>query len=72
MNQTDATIVYSLENCETVEQRQSEYLSPGMCPNKEVKLQIYNKAAEVKTGVRFDDPVFLNNQGAETPILVQE
>jgi hypothetical protein len=32
-----------------------------MHPKKEVKLQIFNKAAEEKTGIQFDDPVFLNN-----------
>ena len=61
MNQTDATIVYSLEDSEAFEPQHSEYLNPGMHPKKEVKLQIFNKAAEEKTGVQLDDPVFLNN-----------
>jgi hypothetical protein len=61
MNQTDATIVYSLEDSEAFEPQHPEYLNPDMHPKKEVKLQIFNKAAEEKTGVRFEDPVFLNN-----------
>jgi len=37
-----------------------------------VKLQIYNKAAEEKTGIQFKDLVLLKNLGADTPILIQE
>jgi len=37
-----------------------------------VKLQIYNKAAEEKTGVKFEHSQFVANAGAESPILIQE
>lgn len=70
MNQTDATLVYCLEDAEDQEAVPDQSMRDLKPRDKVVKLQIYNKAAEQQTGVRFNNTIFHNNLGADTPILI--
>jgi hypothetical protein len=52
MNQTDATIVYSVQEEESTDLSMRDIL----LKSKVVTLEIYNKAAEAFTGLKLDDP----------------